>query len=104
MTQLFADMIDVFVVIYLDDILIYSKNREEHTIHVRKILQQLQENHLFLKPVKCSFYVTTVTYIGIVITPKRVSMEKEKIKVIEEWQTPKNVKQVQASLGFANFY
>ena len=104
MNHIFRDMIDVYVVIYLDDILIYSKNREEHTKHVQSVLKRLMENHLFLKLKKCEFYTTTVTYVGIVITPEGVSMEKDKIEAIQEWKTPKTVKHIQAFLGFANFY
>lgn len=64
----------------------------------------LQINQLFLKLLKCFFYVDTVTYLGIVVTPEGVSMEKEKIKVIEEWKDPWKIKELQAFLGFVNFY
>ena len=104
MNDIFRDLLDVSVIVYLDDILIYSKNREEHTKHVKEVLHRIQENNLFLKLSKCSFYVTEVTYIGIVITPEGVSMEKEKIRAVEEWPIPKTVKQLQSFLGFANFY
>jgi hypothetical protein len=104
MNKIFEDLIDVYVIVYLDDILIYSKNKEKHTNHVKEVLRRLKENNLSLKLSKCSFYVTTVTYIGIVITPEGVSMEKEKIRAIQEWPVPRTVKQVQSFLGFANFY
>lgn len=84
MNKLFEDLINIYVVVYLDDILIYSKTHEEHTKHVQEVLKQLQDNNLFLKLSKCFFYISTVTYIGIVITPEGVSMEKEKIKAIKE--------------------
>jgi len=99
MNKIFEDLIDVYVIVYLDDILIYSKNREEHTNHVLEVLRRLKENNLFLKLSKCFFYVTTVTYIGIIITPEGVSMEKEKIKAIQEWPVPRTVKQIQSFLG-----
>lgn len=104
MNHVLRELIDVCVVVYLDDILIYSKNREEHTQHVQKVLKILQDNDLFLKLSKCSFYVTSVTYIGIVITPQGVSMEKEKVKAVTEWKEPRKIKELQAFLGFANFY
>jgi hypothetical protein len=104
MNELFQDMIDACVVIYLNNILIYSKNKEEHKAHVKAVLQRLQENHLFCKPSKCEFYIDKVTFIGIVITPEVISMEKEKIKPSMEWQEPKTVKQLQSFLGFAKFY
>src|SRR5436190_17176129 len=104
MNELFSNLQDIYVVVYLDDILIYSKNPEEHTEHIREVLKRLRENHLFARPEKCYFFVTTVTYVGIVITPEGISMEPAKIKDVAEWPEPKTVKQVQAFLGFANFY
>ncbi|QRW25134.1 Retrotransposable element Tf2 protein [Rhizoctonia solani] len=104
MNHIFYDMIDVSVIIYLDDILIYSRNREEHTKHLREVLRRIRDNNLYLKLAKCLFYTTEVTYIGIVITPEGISMEKEKIKAVQEWKEPKTVKQLQSFIGFANFY
>ncbi|KAF8761559.1 hypothetical protein RHS01_00207 [Rhizoctonia solani] len=104
MNHIFHDMIDVSVIIYLDDILIYSRNREEHTKHLREVLRRIRDNNLYLKLAKCLFYTTEVTYIGIVITPEGISMEKEKIKAVQEWKEPKTVKQLQSFIGFANFY
>lgn len=104
MNDILRDLLDVYVVVYLDDILIYSKNREDHEKHVKEVLKRIQDNNLFLKPSKCFFYVTTITYIGIVISPEGISMEKDKIKAIAEWKPPNTVKQTQAFLGFANFY
>ncbi|QRV98516.1 Retrotransposable element Tf2 protein [Ceratobasidium sp. AG-Ba] len=92
------------MVVYMDDILIFSKNREEHVEHVREVLRQLQANHLFLKPHKCHFFTTETSFIGIVISPEGISMEKEKVKAILEWKAPTTVKQVQAFLGLAGFY
>ncbi|EUC59886.1 Transposon Tf2-1 polyprotein, partial [Rhizoctonia solani AG-3 Rhs1AP] len=104
MNDIFYDLIDVSVIVYLDDILIFSNNREDHTRDVREVLKRIRENNLFLKLSKCYFYTTEVTYIGIVITPEGFSMEKEKIKAIKEWKEPKTVKQLQSFLGFCNFY
>ncbi|EUC56294.1 Transposon Tf2-1 polyprotein, partial [Rhizoctonia solani AG-3 Rhs1AP] len=93
MNDIFHDLIDDSVIVYLDDILIYLRNKEEHTGHVKEVLRRIQEHNLFLKLSKCKFYTTEVTYIGIVITPEGISMEKEKIKDVEEWPAPKTVKQ-----------
>ncbi len=103
MNELFDDLRDVYIVVYLDDILIYSKDPKEHVKHIREVLKRLRENHLFARPEKCYFFVTTVTYVGIVITLEGISMEPAKIKDIIEWPEPKTIKQVQAFLGFANF-
>jgi ribosome-interacting GTPase 1 len=104
MDKIFHDIKDISVVIYIDDILIFSKDWEQHVKDVREVLKQLEENNLFLKITKCKFFITMVTFVGIVITPEGISMEKDKIKAILEWRIPKTVKQVQAFLGSANFY
>lgn len=104
MNDLFRDLLDVNVIVYLDDILVYSENPEKHEEHVKEVLKRLKENQLFLKPSKCLFSVTTVPYLGIIITPEGMSMEKEKVKAVMEWPIPKTVKGVQSFLGFANFY
>ncbi|KAB5587886.1 Retrotransposable element Tf2 [Ceratobasidium theobromae] len=104
MNELFEDLLDICVVVYLDDILIFSKTREEHTEHLREVLERLRGAHLFCKETKCHFFVEEVVYIGIVISPEGVSMEKDKIRAIQEWMEPRTVKEVQSFLGFANFY
>ncbi|KAF8694100.1 hypothetical protein RHS03_08246, partial [Rhizoctonia solani] len=103
MNDLFRDLIDVTVVIYLDSILIFSENPEEHPGHVREVLLQLMKNQLFCKLLKCHFHVTMVDYLGIVISPAGFSMDQKKIEAVTSWPTPKTVKQVQAFLGFVNY-
>jgi hypothetical protein len=104
MNELFKDMIDDFVVIYLDDILIYSKNREEHIQHVRKVLQRLRENNLFCRPKKCFFFKKEIEYLGHIISPGKVAMDPKKVAAVQEWPAPQKKKQLQAFLRFANFY
>ncbi|KAF8750266.1 hypothetical protein RHS01_09482 [Rhizoctonia solani] len=103
MNDLFRDLIDVTVVIYLDNILIFSENPEEHLAHVREVLSRLMANQLFCKLSKCHFHVTMVDYLGIVISPAGFSMDQKKIEAVITWRTPKTVKQVQAFLGFVNY-
>ncbi|QRW26687.1 Retrotransposable element Tf2 protein [Rhizoctonia solani] len=103
MNDLFRDLIDVTVVIYLDDILIFSEKPEDHPLHVREVLSRLMKNQLFCKLSKCHFHVTTVDYLGIVISPAGFSMDQKKIEAVTTWPTPKTVKQVQAFLGFVNY-
>ena len=98
------DYIDHFVIVYLDDILIYSKNMEEHKEHVRKVLQTLQDNKLLVEPEKCQFYTKKVSFLGHIITPGKVQMDPEKLKAINDWKPPKNVKEIQSFLGLANYY
>ncbi|QRW17417.1 Retrotransposable element Tf2 protein [Rhizoctonia solani] len=103
MNNLFRDLINVTVVIYLDDILIFSEDPKDHPTHVREVLSRLLRNQLFCKLSKCHFHVTTVDYLGIVISPAGFSMDQKKIEAVTSWPTPKTVKQVQAFLGFVNY-
>ncbi|KAF8757305.1 hypothetical protein RHS01_04137 [Rhizoctonia solani] len=103
MNDLFRDLIDVTVVIYLDDILIFSEDPKKHPEHVREVLSRLMKNQLFCKLSKCHFHVTTVDYLGIVISPAGFSMDQKKIEAVTSWPQPKTVKQVQAFLGFVNY-
>ncbi|KAF8761288.1 hypothetical protein RHS01_01288 [Rhizoctonia solani] len=85
------------------DILIFLEKPEDHPAHVREVLSRLMKNQLFCKLSKCHFHVTTVDYLGIVISPDGFSMDQKKIKAVTSWPTPKTVKQVQAFLGFVNY-
>ncbi|CCO35652.1 Retrotransposable element Tf2 155 kDa protein type 1 [Rhizoctonia solani AG-1 IB] len=90
MNNIFCDLLDITVIVYLDDILIFSNSREEHVQHVTEVLSHLQKHNLLCNPSKCVFFVTEVTYIGLVVTPEGISVEQEKVKVIQEWPEPRN--------------
>ena len=98
------EYLDDFCTSYLDDILIYSDNKEEHIAHVSKVLERLQHAGLFLDVDKCEFFVTTVKYLGLIITTEGVKMDPAKVEAIVNWKSPRNLKDVQAFIGFANFY
>ena len=104
MNEIFEDITNIYVIVYLDDIFIFSNNREEHIQHVKEVLRRLQKNDLFLKPEKCSFFQEKVNYLGHVVSEGKVEMDQAKVEAILEWPTPKKVKEVQSFLGFANFY
>ncbi|QRW24417.1 Retrotransposable element Tf2 protein [Rhizoctonia solani] len=103
MNKLFKDLLDVCVIIYLDDILIYSQDDATHTKHVHEVLKRLMDNQLFCKASKCMFHVTSVEYLGIIVLDKGFSLDKLKIQAVQEWPVPTKVKEVQLFLGFANF-
>ncbi|QRW26529.1 Retrotransposable element Tf2 protein [Rhizoctonia solani] len=103
MNNLFKDLLDVCVIIYLNDILIYSRDDVSHTQHVHKVLRRLKENQLFCKASKCTFHVTSVEYLGIIVLDKGFSLDKLKIQAVQKWLVPTKVKEVQLFLGFANF-
>ena len=95
--------LDRTVIAYLDDILIYSDDKTQHIQHVQEVLGCLSQAGLLLKTEKCEFHKESVEFLGFVVSTKGVHMSPEKIKAIEEWPTPKDVKGVQSFLGFANF-
>ncbi|QRV74416.1 Retrotransposable element Tf2 protein [Ceratobasidium sp. AG-Ba] len=104
MNNIFRHLLGVTVVVYMDDILIFSEKEEDHAEHVKEVLKILRENNLYAKLSKCEFFVKKVIFLGLVITPEGISMEEEKIKAIMEWGAPRKIKEVQAFLGFVNFY
>ena len=100
----FADMLDVTVIVYLDDILIYSDNLEDHKKHVREVLRRLRKHGLYMKPEKCEFHTDTTEYLGYCLSPAGLTMAQNKVDIIHNWPEPRKVKDIQSFLGFANFY
>ncbi|KAI3366903.1 hypothetical protein L3Q82_009548, partial [Scortum barcoo] len=98
------DMLNKFVFVYLDDILIFSKNKEEHVHHVQAVLQRLLENSLFVKAEKCEFHASSVSFLGFIVGPGSLQMDPAKVSAVASWPTPSSCKQLQRFLGFANFY
>jgi len=105
MNDIFQDLIaEGIMVVYLDDILIFTRTEEEHAKAIRRVLQVLQEHKLFLCPEKCEFCKKRIKYLGLVISENEVSMDLVKVAGVQEWPTPENKMDVQAFLGFINFY
>ncbi len=98
------DMVDQFIYVYLDDILIFSSSLQEHVQHVRRVLQRLLENGLFVKAEKCEFHAQSVTFLGYVVSSEGMRMDPDKVKAVVDWPTPDSRKALQRFLGFANFY
>ena len=101
---IFTDMLDVCVVVYLDDILIYSEDMESHQKHVQEVLHWLQLHNLFAKLEKCEFHSVSVEYLSYHLSPEGLTMSPDKITTITDWPEPHKVKYIQSVLGFANFY
>ncbi|KAJ6259180.1 hypothetical protein Dda_6078 [Drechslerella dactyloides] len=104
MNHVLRKYIDNTCVVYLDDILIYSKDPSEHRIHVNQILETLNQHKLKVKPEKSEFEVTEVEFLGAIITPHGIKMDPKKVQAIQDWPTPKTLKEVQAFLGLCNYY
>jgi len=104
MNDIFSNLLDVCVVIYLDDILIYSNNMSEHHQHVKEVLKHLCKTGLYAKAEKCKFHSESVEYLGYILSPSGLTMSDNKVKIIQDWLEPKKVKDIQSFLGFANFY
>ena len=90
--------------VYLDDILIFGINKKKYRQLVKEVLKRLQENDLYTKAEKCSFEQSSIKYLGVIISENKMQMDEEKLSEVLKWLVPTKVKQVQAFLGFANFY
>ena len=86
--------LDTFVVVFINDILIYSKIEEEHKEYLKIVLQELRDHQLFPKFSKCDFFNDKIQYLGHVVTKEGISVDAEKIRVIEDWSVPKDVMRV----------
>jgi hypothetical protein len=104
MNDIFSDMLDVCVIIYLDDVLVYSDNPDMHKQHVKEVLRQLRQAKLYANIKKCTFSANTVEYLGFILSPSGLTMDPAKVQVINDWPEPRKVCEVQSFLGFANFY
>ncbi|SPC61574.1 uncharacterized protein UHOD_11610 [Ustilago sp. UG-2017b] len=104
MNDTFKDMLDRSLIIYLDDLLIYSSTLEQHQGHVSAILARLRQAGLYAKAEKCQFSTSQTEFLGFVVSDQGVSMDPSKTEVITNWPVPKSVHDVQVFLGFCNFY
>ncbi|KAJ1578381.1 hypothetical protein NDA11_004777 [Ustilago hordei] len=102
--DIFQDIIGVYVVVYLDDFLIFSDTEEVHVKHVTEVLTCLRSNRLFAKLSKCEFHTKTVEFLGYIIKPMGIEMDPEKVRTVKEWPMPESIHDIQRFLGFANFY
>lgn len=102
--DMLRDMINKFVFVYLDDILIFYSSMQIHTQHVRRVLRRILENQLFVKAEKCEFHKESVSFLGFIIATGEIHPDPSKIKVVADWPVPDTRKELQQFLGFTHFY
>ncbi|EDN04910.1 hypothetical protein HCAG_08572 [Histoplasma mississippiense (nom. inval.)] len=99
-----SDILDVYCVAYLDDIVIYSNTLDEHVAHVKNVLERLRRWRLYVKLSKCTFHATEIGFLGFVITTQGITVEKRRVDTILDWPEPRTINELQTFLGFVNFY
>jgi hypothetical protein len=104
MNKVFMEYLDKFVVVFIDDILIFSKTEEEHENHLRMVLEKLRSNQLYAKFSKCEFWLTEVTLLGHVISTRGVSVDPSKVKNMLNWMPSMNASEIWSFLGLAGYY
>ena len=104
MNEVLKRFLGKFVIVYLDDIMIFNRTKEEHIEHIKQVLKRLQEEKLLINLKKCSFMQEEIVYLGFVISANGLKMDPEKVKEILEWPTPENVGEVRSFHGLASFY
>ncbi|KAL0554785.1 hypothetical protein IC582_008713 [Cucumis melo] len=104
MNRVFREFLDTFVIVFIDDILIYSKTEAEHEEHLRIVLQTLRDNKLYAKFSKCEFWLKQVSFLGHVVSKAGVSVDPAKIEAVTGWTRPSTVSEVRSFLGLAGYY
>uniref|UniRef100_A0A3B1J8V2 Gypsy retrotransposon integrase-like protein 1 n=1 Tax=Astyanax mexicanus TaxID=7994 RepID=A0A3B1J8V2_ASTMX len=98
------DMLGRFVIVFIDNILVYSRNIVEHVQHVSEVLRRLLQHQLYVKAKKCLFHQSSVAFLGYILSKEGIEMDPTKIAAVLSWPTPRTIKDLQRFLGFANFY
>lgn len=104
MNQILRPFIGSFVVVYFDDILIYSKTKDEHMEHLKQVLQVLQENQLYINLKKCTFSTNKLLFLGFIVGEEGIQVDEDKVSAIRDWPVPKPVTEVRSFHGLATFY
>ena len=104
MHRVFQPYLDQFVVVFVDDILIYSKSEKEHEDHLRIVLHTLRNHQLYAKFSKCEFWLTEVGFLGHVVLASGVSVDSEKVEAVMSWERPKSVFEIRSFLGLVGYY
>jgi hypothetical protein len=104
MNSVFMQELDKFIVVFIDDILIYSKNPEDHANHLHIVLQRLRDHHLYAKFSKYEFCLDTIKFLGYTISSDGISVDPNKVQEVLDWKPPTSVHQIRSFLGLAGYY
>ena len=104
MNRVFHECLDRFIIVFSDDILIFSKSMEEHEEHLRIVFQILREKKLYARFRKCKFWLNQVVFLGHVISEEGISVDPSKVEVVVDWARPTNVSEVRSFLGLVGYY
>jgi hypothetical protein len=104
MNNVFIEELDKFVVVFIDDILIYSKNREDHEHHLRIVLRRLRAHQLYAKLSKCEFWLEKIALLGHILTAEGIEVDPSKVEVVSKWKQPTSVSEIRSFLGMAGYY
>ena len=104
MNKVFMGELDKFVVVFIDDILIYSKSVQEHEQHLRVVLEKLRVHKLYAKFSKCEFWLEKVAFLGHILTIEGVAVDPEKVEAVSNWQQPTSASEIRSFLGLAGYY
>jgi hypothetical protein len=104
MNSVFLDYLDKFVVVFIDDILVYSQNEQEHEEHLRKVLQRLRDCQLYDKLSKCEFWISEVLFLGHIINREGLAVDLKKVTAIMDWKAPKDVRGIKSFIGMTGYY
>jgi hypothetical protein len=104
MNSVFMPELDKFIVVFIDDILVYSKNEEKHEQHLRIILQRLRDHQLYAKFSKCAFWLKEVPFLGYVVFAEGIAVDPNKVQELLDWKSPRSVTQIRSFLKLAGHY
>ncbi|XP_060974112.1 uncharacterized mitochondrial protein AtMg00860-like [Cannabis sativa] len=104
MNRVFKDVLDTFVIVFIDDILVYSRSEAKHEQHLRMVLQQLRDHKLYAKFKKCEFWLSQVSFLGHIFGKGGIMVHLGKVEAVKNWPRPKTVTEVQSFLGLAGYY
>lgn len=102
--RVFHPYLDQFVIVFINDILIYSKNKEQHEMHLRTVLETLRKEKLYAKFKKCEFWLDQIVFLSHVVTSQEIEVDPTKVNAVSNWNTPTNMNEVHSFLNLVSYY